>query len=343
MRTPKPWRLPTEPIRRDHLLAQQVTHTMLETQLRAGRILRIRPGVYLDAARWPDDERGQHLTRAHAELAAFPEGVMSHATAGLVWGLAEPFFTNWAGDLPSVTLPKTGRYRSRQRQARHRVAELMPHQVVRDPEGYAVTSLARTAVDLARELDFPQALVVLDSAARRLIEGMVSTPRRRDYANPRLWQAASECLSAVATECRAGRAVSQAIQRVDPRRESPTESLSVAQLYLVDLPIPECQYQVVVNGRVYYLDFYWEDVGLIGEVDGAGKYQDAAEIVDEKEREQLLRDTDSDMVRWLGKEIAGRPNEVMDRIRRARANAQSRRISVAAAQIGGPAAHRHRI
>jgi hypothetical protein len=32
------------------------------------------------------------------------------------------------------------------------------------------------------------------------------------------------------------------------------------------------------------------------------------------------------MVRWLGKEIAGRPGEVMDRVWRALANAQPRRL-----------------
>lgn len=324
MRNPKPWQLPTEPARGVDLLAGCVTHSMLETQLRRGRLLRVRPGVYLDADHWPEDERGRHLSRAHAELAAFPDGAISHGSAGLIWGLYEPFFTNWAADLPSITLPSQGRYRSRSRHAHHRVTALPSHHVTRDANGYAVTSIARTAVDLVRDLDLPQALIVLDSAARRLIEAMVVQPRRRDYADPRLRRAAIETIGKVAGETRSHRAVRRVLPSVDPRRESPTESASVGHMYLAGLPIPQCQYLVVVNGQVFYLDFYWEDLGVIGEVDGATKYAGEQGIIDEKEREQVLRDTGAGMVRWLGKEIAVRPDDVMDRVRRALAAAQSR-------------------
>lgn len=299
---------------------------MLETQLRSGGLLRIRPGVYLDASRWPEDRRGRHLVRAHAELAAFPAGVMSHGTAGLAWGLSEPFFTDWAEEPPSITLPANGRYRSRVRHARHRVALLPSHHVMRDPDGYAVTSIARTAVDLVRGLDLPQALVVLDSASRRLVEAMVSEPRRRDYANPRLRQAAIEAIGKVIRESRANGVARRVLGWVDPCRESPAESLSIGHMHLAGLPIPRCQYPIRVNGQVFYLDFYWEEADLIGEVDGAGKYVDGHGIIDEKEREQVLRDTGAGMVRWLGKEIAGRPGEVMDRVWRALANAQPRRL-----------------
>lgn len=133
-------------------------------------------------------------------------------------------------------------------------------------------------------------------------------------------------LAKVAGECRAGARLRKALECVDPRRESPVESLSVGHMYLARLPIPQCQYPVLVHGQAFYLDFYWEEVNLIGEVDGAGKYVNADGIVDEKVREQLLRDTGAGMVRWLGKEIVGRPGEVMDRVARALVAAQSRRI-----------------
>lgn len=324
MKTPRPWQLPTEPIRRDHLLAGNVTHTMLETQLRAGRLLRVRPAVYLDASRWPDSPTDQHLVRAHAELAAFPDAVISHGSAGLIWRLFQPFFSDWAADQPSVILPKSGRYRSAQGHARHRVADLPLHHIARDPDGYAVTSVARTAIDLTEQLAVPQALIVLNSAARRLIEGLVAQPRRSDYVNPRLRQAAIQSLTTVAAEAKASRRTVRLLEWVEPSCESPTESASLAHMHLTGLPIPQCQYRVVVNGQVFYLDFYWEDVDLIGEVDGAQKYVSGEVSVDEKEREQLLRDTQSGMVRWLGKEIAARPGEVMDRIMRARDHAASR-------------------
>ena len=57
-----------------------------------------------------------------------------------------------------------------------------------------MTSPARTAVDLAADLALPEALVVLDAAARRICESLVPRVRRRDYANPRLAGAATALL-----------------------------------------------------------------------------------------------------------------------------------------------------
>jgi very-short-patch-repair endonuclease len=66
-----------------------------------------------------------------------------------------------------------------------------------------------------------------------------------------------------------------------------------------------------------YPDFLWEDLKLIGECDGAIKYNDASGYVLEKEREQVLRDLEYRFVRWLPKEIMLRPDVVMERIARA--------------------------
>ena len=62
----------------------------------------------------------------------------------------------------------------------HHLAELVPSVVTRDPEGRPVTTLARTAVDLATGRPLPEALVILDGAARLLCAAMISNPRRTD-------------------------------------------------------------------------------------------------------------------------------------------------------------------
>jgi hypothetical protein len=52
--------------------------------------------------------------------------------------------------------------------------------VVRDSDGYLVTSPARTAVDLAAGLALPEALVILDGAGRQLVESFGTSPRGSD-------------------------------------------------------------------------------------------------------------------------------------------------------------------
>ena len=55
---------------------------------------------------------------------------------------------------------------------------LRPVDVVHDDDGYALTSIPRTAVDLSARLALPEALAILDDAARRLVRAMLHNPRR---------------------------------------------------------------------------------------------------------------------------------------------------------------------
>ncbi len=276
----------------------------------------VRQGVFLRARSWPDDPEGRHLIRGRAEQAAHPTAVLSHQTAALEWGLPTPRFGSWADDPVSVTLPRTARGSRTEEVVRH-IGALPPGQVQQTRDGYAITSPARTAVDLARSLELPQALVVLDAAARLIVASLVGTQaRRRDYANPRLTQAAVELLEDAAATVGAVR-VRSFFAVASPLRESMAESLSAGYLELAGLPRPECQVELRVGGTVIYPDFYWPERRLVGEVDGAGKYADPRAFVLEKEREQLLRDLGYRVVRWLAKEIMLHPGTVVDRISRA--------------------------
>lgn len=79
-------------------------------------------------------------------------------------------------------------------------------QVQRDTEGYLLTTPARTAVDLAADLAIPEALVLLDGAARLIIASLVSgRALRHHYANPRLGAVARDLLSEAAATVRATR------------------------------------------------------------------------------------------------------------------------------------------
>lgn len=314
MRTPTPWLLPTEPTGTRQLLAIGVSKEMLTTQLRTGRLLRLRRGVYLTRSAWPDDGAGQHLLLAQAELVAHPGAVLSHQSAAVAWNLPAPGFDRWHDRSPSITLPAGGGHRTSSGSATRHVADLPHGDVVRHPGGFAVTSLARTAIDLAAGTDLPEALVVLDAAARKLVEGFVSQPRRPDYVNPKLVEAARGALVEVAERRR--RSLLPAIDHVEPSRESAPESLSAGHFILAGLPKPECQALIRTPSGPTFPDFWWSALRVAGECDGAGKYSDAQAFAREKEREQLLEDLGISVVRWLAKEIMLQPNLVVDRVSR---------------------------
>lgn len=315
MRTPTPWTLPTQPVTRALLLAAGITDAMIRTQLAGGRLLAVRYGVFVSADTWPADPERQHLVRAHAEVVANPGSVMSHESAAVAWGLPSPGFAPWHESHVSLTLP-TRTHGSRRSSVTHHVADLPSMAVARDADGYLVTSVARTAVDLAAGRSLPEALVMLDAAGRLLIESYSSRRRREDYVNPRYLRAVRDALTE-AVRRRWRTQLLDAISRVEPCRESAAESLTAGHLHLSGLPMPQFQARIVTRKGTFYPDCYWREAHLIGECDGRVKYADPIEIVHEKERQQILHDEGNRFVRWLAKEIMLRPPEVIDRIARA--------------------------
>jgi Protein of unknown function (DUF559) len=314
VRTPRPWTLPSHLTTAAALSAQGVTEAMLRTQLSRGSLMRVRPRVFVAATRWPDDPREQHLLRARAEQVARPSAVLSHSSAAVVWGLPFPGFGCWWDG--EVTVTQRASERSRYAGCVQHSATLPAGQVTRDAVGYLVTTPARTAVDLSVGLTLPEALVLLDAAARLSIQGFVPNPRRRDYRNPHLVTAARQQFGEAAESARCQR-LGRAIALTEPCRESAIESLSAGHFALAGLPTPGFQECVRTPHGEFFPDCYWPAGRLIGEADGATKYSDAAAIVREKEREQYLRDRGYRFVRWLGKEIMTRPSDVVGRVARA--------------------------
>ncbi len=292
-----------------------VTPEMVATRLRAGSLLRLRRGVFLAAAAWPEDPSARHLALARAELVANPAAVLSHQSAAVAWGLPSPGFDRWCEQPVSVTLPAGAGHGSQSRAGVHHVAGLPAEQVTRDPAGWPVTSLARTAIDLVRGRPLPEALVILDAAARKLCEGFVASPRRSDYSNPQLVRAARDQL--LGASSRPAPAISEAIAATESARESAAESLSAGHFRLAGLPTPVFQARIDTPSGVFFPDCYWPEHNLVGECDGAVKYKDGEAYVQEKWREQVLRDLEFRMVRWLAREIMSEPWVVVKRVARA--------------------------
>ena len=115
--------------------------------------------------------------------------------------------------------------------------------------------------------------------------------------------------------CRAlrGRAGSpaarQLVEIADGRAESPLESLS--RLAMADLrqqPALQVQLYSIQGWFLGRVDFFWEDVGVIGEADGRDKYTDD-ELWREKLRQDQLADCGLVFARW-GWRLANQPTEL---------------------------------
>lgn len=228
-------------------------------------------------------------------------------------------FGQWHDAPVSLTLPWSESSRARRGRVVHHLAELVPSVVTRDPEGRPVTTLARTAVDLATGRPLPEALVILDGAARA-VRRHDQQPATHGLRQPTVDGGRARAF-AQAADARLPAGLTQAIELTDARRESPPESLSVGHFHLAGLPEPA--YQVMIDTPIGQLfpDFYWPEHRLVGECDGAVKCVDPQGYAREKEREQVLRDLDYPMVRWLAKEIMLRPDRVIERVERALAAA----------------------
>ena len=155
-------------------------------------------------------------------------------------------------------------------------------------DGFPVTTLERTAIDLSRCLTFERAVAVLDAALHLradldLMAGILRAAAGRH---------------GVAT----GRA---ALESADGRSESVAESVSRVRMAEAGLPVPELQLHVFDDYGTWLArcDFGWEELGVLGEVDGRLKYTGTPDevsraVMREKQREARLRELGWVVVRW---------------------------------------------
>ena len=129
----------------------------LRTLIEAGNLVGVLKGVYRIPA-VPFDE----AARSVAVCAAHPDVAVSGPTAGRLWGLRR--------------IPRDGRVHVLAPPASHptiapwvipyRTRALHAHDIVRRPDGIAVTSRARTALDLARSVGATDLLSIIEQVMR---------------------------------------------------------------------------------------------------------------------------------------------------------------------------------
>lgn len=288
----------------------------IRRMLARGEVARVRRGAYLQlrnerqADADPHDLRTPHLHLiAGTEAQLHPRAVLSHGSAAAVWNL--PLFRDMVGQVHLTRDRRGGGVRRSTVFVHGSPLRAEDRTIV---EGHAVTSLARTAVDLARTLSFDKAVAVADAAV-----AMGADP-----------VALGECLEQARRwyGCPAARRV---IAFADGRSESVGESFSRLRLHDLGLAPPTLQFEVFDEHGylVGITDFAWPERRTLGEFDGVVKYgalrrpgETAEEaVLREKRREDALRDQGWEIARW-GWEHLRTPEVIAGRVRRAFARAE---------------------
>jgi predicted transcriptional regulator of viral defense system len=286
------------------LRARGYTAAELARLCGTGQLIHVRRGAYAD----PDQQDGaiaehQRLVLATAPLLS-PHAVISHDSAAVLHRL--PLL----GQAPTrviATRPDAPGGK-RRRLTEVRVAALGGTEVV-TVDGIAVTSLARTVVDMGRSRSFARTVVTGDAALRGGLElAALESSLELSRGRPGIG------------------AARRAVRFLDERSESAGESWSRVQMHEHGVATPLLQYKVFDDyGRfVARCDFCWEEQRLLGEFDGLVKYakllrpgQSPSDVVvEEKMREDRLRELGWRVIRWVWADLQ-QPELLAGRLRRA--------------------------
>ncbi|MFT4201078.1 type IV toxin-antitoxin system AbiEi family antitoxin domain-containing protein [Gordonia sp. (in: high G+C Gram-positive bacteria)] len=290
-------------LRAQDAAARGLTTRELNRAVENGTLVRICRGVFA-----PPADRVPLAAHRLAVLGmdAAPGTVVSHSSAAALHRM--PMLRP---DLSKLHLTSSTTDRGYQRSHRHvHPGNLAEHDVV-IVDGLRVTSLERTAFDVARTSPhgFAGALAAFDSALRL---GANRRSMARYGREPR---------TGVGT-------AREALKIANGLSDNPGESWGRALMYLDGLPMPRIQTEVFDEYGVFVArpDYDWVDeagnIVVVGEFDGLGKYLKylrPGEDVDdalrrEKERESRLQDLGIIVVRWTWSDLYT-PNRITRRIR----------------------------
>lgn len=231
----------------------------LARRCESGELVRIRAGVYVQAAQWqkmPQRERDRAGITAAVDQGQAPR-ILIQQSAAVIWGIPV------IGRTSEVLLTAPGTSHGRRRgNIRWTPRTLLEPTTLRD--GLTLTSRAQTVLDLAARLPFERAVPAMDHVLRP------DAARPLPALEKDALLVLSRNLPDAGKRTRAERVISFA----DSRSESPGESYSRAVLHLQGFPPPELQYEFRSAGGQFIgrTDFFWKDYSLVGEFDGAAKY-----------------------------------------------------------------------
>ena len=302
-------------------------------------IARLRRGVYRVRESGASGEQERTTAELVAELAAQIDDLQQRGHAPIIGGrtAARLWGISWIGDsdpdavvTPTLIVPPSQQLRKGRRGQVLLRFDSIPDEHIGEWKGLPISTPLRTGCDVARETArTPEAaLVPLVAAARVCLRQELECESECEFVSEhdvtrfardpqhtvRIQQAIEHV---IARSPRRGiRMIRQARRFIDPRLETPLESVSFAYFANSALPRPQLQVDVAgESGKLYRVDFLFGHV--IGEADGAVKYGDDEALWREKLRQSDLEARGYIVVRWTWEEIWNRPHVVIARIRRA--------------------------
>ena len=299
--------------RRHELLALGITDALQTAMVRRSLLTRLRHGVYaltdVVLAANPVD---RHLIDLAACVASAREPAWSFGpSAALVRQMPLPYSVP---DTLFIVRSSGGDERALHRPSQHRLT-IPEADVTTGPINGDDCSVIRGIPVVG------PALAGVSAAA-----SMTSSRWRTALLDAALWQGATaEEIAQVLDQWRHlghREALLAALDRARPGAQTIFETFS--RLSLIEQGIPEPVLQQPFydeDGLIGYVDMWWPDWNVIGEADGAVKYQARADVVAEKRREDRLRRRGPSVVRWMFDEIEEHPEQVAARIRQARRRA----------------------
>lgn len=239
--------------------------------------------------------RSAHLFRAAA--LAGPGRVVGVRSATLAWGLPVAVMP----DLVELIRPRG----CRNLKGAHVVRRDLPSSQITFLNGVPVTTLARTAADIAASYPAPQALVTLDAVLRRGV-------------------ARSEIHAMFTDGCPGVVNARQTLDWADGHAESPLESRGRGEMVVRGVSPPLCNVSIVFDGVEFRVDNWWDDLAVAAEADGQGKYgwryrQIApSQVLWQKKLRQdwLVERLDIPVLRYVDRELRFDADGLVERLQR---------------------------
>lgn len=304
------------PVRVAAALEAGISRGELRAAMAAGVITRVAHGVI---AVTEDPHTAQTLLqRCQALAARRPWLVFCHDTAATL--LHQPLLRA-RGDV----IRAYGKHAARIGQLLIHEGHIPDEHIV-ELHGIRVTSPLRTALDLARELPLPAALIPLDAALRSsILTAATGCGLHDDLAVEseshqfEVRERADQVLQTL-RHLHGARNARHALAVASPLAESPAESASRGHLLLAGIVPLQLQSRVLDgDGVERRLDFLLAP-GLAGEVDGFVKYEGEDRrhaIREEKRRDLALQRAGVFAVHWSAEESFWKPQQLIHVVRHA--------------------------
>ncbi len=280
---------------------------------RAGDLVRIRRNALVDGELWRAAKPWErHELRARAVMAGLPKGhsvALSHHSALALRGVS----LHGVDDRVHLVHVGAGRGRSDGVVVGHRpVAE----DLVEVHEGLRIVTPAVACLQVAAQSGAEAALVSADHALH----------------SKRITHQDLKAAFAAFAPGRWSRAPFQMSLLADARIESAAESRARWAFQMLGFRQPTPQVRIYADDGEYVarVDFLYEELKLIIEVDGMDKYQSRADLIAEKLREDRLRALGYEFVRLTWADLADHlvvRRKVLDGVARAEARRQSRGLA----------------